>query len=128
MAIPGVANVAIWGQRDRQLQVLVDPERLRAHGVTLDEVVQGRRATACRCRPAASSTRRTSGSPSPTPPPSPRPRTSKASWWRLATAEPLRIGDVATVVEGFPPPIGDAVINDGPGLMLIVEKQPAPTR
>jgi Cu/Ag efflux pump CusA len=25
MAIPGVANVAIWGQRDRQLQVLVDP-------------------------------------------------------------------------------------------------------
>ena len=29
MAVPGVADVAIWGQRDRQLQVLVDPERLR---------------------------------------------------------------------------------------------------
>jgi four helix bundle protein len=28
------------------------------------------------------------------------------------------------VVEGFPPPIGDAVINDGPGLLLIVIKQP----
>jgi CzcA family heavy metal efflux pump len=27
------------------------------------------------------------------------------------------------VVEGFPAPIGDAVINSGPGLMLIVEKQ-----
>src|SRR5580658_73271 len=38
MAIPGVANVAIWGQRDRQFQVLVDPERLRAVGVTLDQV------------------------------------------------------------------------------------------
>ena len=25
---------------------------------------------------------------------------------------------------GFPPPIGDAVINDGEGLLLIVEKQP----
>ena len=35
-----------------------------------------------------------------------------------------RIGDVADVVEGFPPPIGDGVINDGPGLLLIVEKQP----
>src|SRR6185503_1857743 len=35
----------------------------------------------------------------------------------------LRIGDVATVVEGSPPPIGDAVINGGPGLLLIVEKQ-----
>ena len=42
MAIPGVANVAIWGQRDRQYQVLVDPDRLRANGVTLDAVRQGR--------------------------------------------------------------------------------------
>ena len=38
MAIRGVANVAIWGQRDRQIQVLVDPERLRDHQVTLDQV------------------------------------------------------------------------------------------
>ena len=29
MGVPGVANVAIWGQRDRQLQVQVDPQRLR---------------------------------------------------------------------------------------------------
>ena len=29
MGLPGVANVAIWGQRDRQLQVQVDPERLK---------------------------------------------------------------------------------------------------
>src|SRR5690348_1629685 len=39
MGIPGVANVAIWGQRDRQLQVQVDPEKLRAAGVTLDQVI-----------------------------------------------------------------------------------------
>ena len=35
MGIPGVANVAIWGHRDRQLQVLVDPARLRASHVSL---------------------------------------------------------------------------------------------
>ena len=29
MGVPGVANVAIWGQRDQQLQVQVDPEQLR---------------------------------------------------------------------------------------------------
>ena len=29
MSVPGVANVAIWGQRDKQFQVLVDPARLR---------------------------------------------------------------------------------------------------
>ena len=39
MAIPGVANAAVWGQRERQLQVRVDPQRLLAHGVTLDEVI-----------------------------------------------------------------------------------------
>ncbi len=37
---------------------------------------------------------------------------------------PLRLGDVAEIKVGFPPPIGDAVINDGEGLLLIVEKQP----
>ena len=43
MAIPGVANVAIWGQRDRQLQVLVDPDRLRASSVSLQDVITATR-------------------------------------------------------------------------------------
>jgi len=33
MGVPGVANIAVWGMRDQQLQVQVDPERLRAMGV-----------------------------------------------------------------------------------------------
>ena len=40
IAVRGVANVAIWGQRDRQLQVLVDPERLAANRLTLDDVTR----------------------------------------------------------------------------------------
>ena len=36
----------------------------------------------------------------------------------------LRLGDVADVVTDHQPLVGDAVINDGPGLMLIVEKLP----
>src|SRR6185503_16545981 len=40
MGVAGVANVAIWGQRDRQLQVLVEPERLKASQVTLGDVVR----------------------------------------------------------------------------------------
>ena len=32
MGVPGVANVAIWGQRERQLQVQVDPARLHVEG------------------------------------------------------------------------------------------------
>ena len=39
MGVPGVANVAVWGMRDQQLQVQVDPERLRDSGVTLAQVI-----------------------------------------------------------------------------------------
>ena len=40
MSVPGVANVAVWGQRERQLQVQVDPERMRDTSVTLDAVIE----------------------------------------------------------------------------------------
>jgi CzcA family heavy metal efflux pump len=122
MAIPGVANVAIWGQRDRQLQVLVDPDRLRAHALTVDQVVQA----------AGDGVSLQAGGFLDTP----NQRlaithesavTSVPDLEAIVVAERngavLHIGDVATVVEGFPVPIGDAVINSGPGLMLIVEKQ-----
>ena len=124
MAVPGVANVAIWGQRDRQLQVLVDPDRLQAHHVSLDDVVAATRdATAV----AAGGFLDT---------PNQRLAISHVSPVRRApdlAAMPLvhkdgatlRIGDVADVVEGSPPPIGNAIIGTGPGLLLIVEKQPA---
>jgi CzcA family heavy metal efflux pump len=122
MAIAGVANVAIWGQRDRQIQVLVDPNRLQAHGVTVEDVV---RATGEAVSLQAGGFLDT---------PNQRLAITHAASVRVArdlegivvsskNGAALRIGDVATVVEGFPQPIGDAVINNGPGLLLIVEKQ-----
>jgi CzcA family heavy metal efflux pump len=36
----------------------------------------------------------------------------------------VKIGDVARVVEDHQPLIGDAIINDSPGLLLVVEKLP----
>ena len=123
MGIPGVANVAVWGQRDRQLQVLVTPDRLRVHGVTLDAVT----------RAAAAATTVGAGgfvdTPSARLPVRYVPGVTTADdlaravvEWRGGAA--LRLGDVASVAEGSPAPIGDAVVNDQPGLLLIVEKQP----
>ena len=40
LRVPGVANVAVWGQRKEQRQVLVDPERMLAHNVSVDEVME----------------------------------------------------------------------------------------
>ena len=37
--VAGVSNVVIWGQKERQLQVQVDPQRLADAGVTLDQVI-----------------------------------------------------------------------------------------
>ncbi|HJT36666.1 MAG TPA: efflux RND transporter permease subunit [Pirellulales bacterium] len=122
-AVEGVANVAIWGQRDRQFQVLVNPERLREHQVTLAAIE----------RAAADAVVQAGGGFIDTP----NQRMAVRHLTGVLKADdlaatvvdfrggaPLRLGDVADVVEGFPAPIGDAVINDGPGLLLIVEKQP----
>ena len=40
LRVPGVANVAIWGERLRMLQVQLEPEKMREHGVTLNQVME----------------------------------------------------------------------------------------
>ena len=39
LRVPGVVNVAIWGERLQEQHVDVDPARLQAHDVSLDEVM-----------------------------------------------------------------------------------------
>jgi Cu(I)/Ag(I) efflux system membrane protein CusA/SilA len=39
-SVPGVAEVASVGGYQKQYQVTIDPDRLRAHGVTLSEVIE----------------------------------------------------------------------------------------
>jgi len=123
MAVQGVANVAIWGQRDRQYQVLVDPDRLRAHQLALDAVLR-----------AAGDAVVVSGGGFIDSPnqrlavrhlaPVIEPEDLGRTVVDFRDGAPIRLGDVAEVRVGQPAPIGDAVINDGPGLLLIVEKQP----
>jgi CzcA family heavy metal efflux pump len=123
MAVPGVANVAIWGQRDQQLQVLVDPDHLRAHNITIDDVV---RATHDAVAVAAGGFVDTPNQRLPVAHLSAvvQPQDLAGIPVAFRNGAPLQLSAVAEVVEGFPPPIGDAVINDGPGLLLIVEKHP----
>ncbi len=123
MAVQGVANVAIWGERDRQIQVLVDPDRLRAHGVSLDEVVL---ATERAASVAAGGFLDTPNQRFPVTQRSliEGPEDIAAGVVAFRDGAPLTLGDVAEVVEGHQQVIGDAIINTGPGLLLIVEKQP----
>ncbi len=122
MSISGVANVAVWGQRDRQLQVLLDPSRMKEYRLTLDEVI---RATHNATMPVGGGFLETPNQRiSITHMPSVKSAADLAKTpvaLRFGTA--LTLDKIATVEEGHQVPIGDAVINDAPGLLLIVEKQ-----
>jgi len=130
--VAGVANVSIWGHRDRQLQVQVDPEQLRDSGVTLGQVIEtaGNALWVSPLSFVEASTPGTGGfidtqnqrlpvqhiSPLVTP--------DDLARIRMEGANGLRLGDVATVVEGHQPLIGDAVVGDSEGLLLVIEKFP----
>lgn len=141
MSIPGVANVAIWGERDRQLQVLVDPDRLHANGVTLDSVVAAARsAVLTRAggfidsptqrlpvvhRPLARTTGELAQISIPGGMPgTPGPMAGSARAPGRGMPRALTLGDVADVAERHGPGIGEALVTGGAGLLLIVEKHP----
>jgi CzcA family heavy metal efflux pump len=134
LGVPGVANVSIWGFRDRQLQVLVDPERLRDRNVTLKQVVDttGNAQISTPLSHLEGSTPGTGGFIE-----TPQQRlgvrhvfdklTNPDELGKVPVEETggrLQLGDVANVVEDHQPLIGDAVVNDADGLLLVIEKFP----
>jgi len=132
MGLPGVANVSIWGQRERQLQVQVDPARLHKEGVTLLDVIKtaGNALWASPLSFLEASTPGTGGWID-----TPNQRLGIQHFLPISKPEELaqvvvdgapskRLGDVATVVEDHQPLIGDAIVNDGPALTLVIEKFP----
>ena len=134
LGVAGVANVSIWGFRDRQLQVLVDPERLRERGVTLQQIVEtaGNAQVSTPLSFLEGSTPGTGGFIE-----TPQQRlgvrhvldqlTDPKLLGKVpveGTGGKLQVSDVATVVVDHQPLTGDAVVNGGDGLLLVVEKFP----
>src|SRR6266436_6311849 len=76
LAVAGVAQAQIFGGDSRERQLLIDPVRLQAAGVTLDDVYAA-----------------------------------------------VRSGDVATVLDGPAPRIGDAMIGGRPGILVETSTQ-----
>lgn len=131
LSVPGVANVAIWGQRDWQLQVLVDPRRLRERHISLLEVLEttGNALWVSSLSFVEASTPGTGGFID-----NANQRLGIRHILPIVSAEGLgevpigatgvRLKDVADVVEGHQPLIGDAVTNDNSNLMLVVDRFP----
>ncbi len=134
MGVPGVANVAVWGMRDQQVQVLVDPERLRDRNVELDQVVRTT-GNAQIVSPLSFLEASTPGSGGFFETPQQRVQVRNvlerladpAAVGRIPVEETngrLRLSDVADIKIGHQPLIGDAIVDDGEGLLLVVEKFP----
>jgi Cu/Ag efflux pump CusA len=141
MGVTGVANVAIWGQREQQMQVRVDPERLRENGVSLAQVVTTS-ANALWVSPLSFVEASTPGTGGFIDTPNQRlgiqhilPITEPAHMANVALespggaplrvgGKPVLLGDVVSIVEDHQPLIGDALAGESQGLMLVVEKFP----
>jgi CzcA family heavy metal efflux pump len=141
LGVDGVANVAIFGSRDRQLQVLVDPERLRDSSVSLLQVIRtaGNAQLVSPLSFLEASTPGTGGFidtanqrlqvrhilPTVTPKTLARvPLEPPEDAALPQRGRPQRLGDVTDVVQDHQPLIGDAVVGGGTGLLLVVEKFP----
>jgi CzcA family heavy metal efflux pump len=138
LRVPGVSNVAIWNEQQPSLQVQVDPAKMAAKNVALEDVMtttsdsldsgvlkyssghvvgaggwvdQGTQQLDIDHKLAIEKPQDLANAKLPAP--AGQTGTSK-----------VRLGDVANMVQTYRPPIGDAIINGGPGLLLVVEKLP----
>ncbi|HEY8218173.1 MAG TPA: efflux RND transporter permease subunit [Acidimicrobiia bacterium] len=137
LGIPGVANVPIWGEDLQQLQVQTDPAKLLANNVTIEQVMTDTSDAldAGLLRFSESGFIGTGGFID-----TKGQRLSVHDKLAIRTPQdlaavpisgatkpdgsPLLLGDVATVKTDHQPRIGDAVIDGGPGLLLVVERLP----
>jgi CzcA family heavy metal efflux pump len=134
LAVPGVANVAIWGERIDMPQFQVIPEKLKQHGLTVQTVMDAA-SDALDAGLMTHSHGAFIGTGGFIETPNQRmsvrhvlPILEPATLGEVTMTDKhgklVRIQDVAKMERGHQPLIGDAVINGGPGLLLIVEKFP----
>lgn len=135
--VPGVANVPIWGERIKSPQMQVDLKLLRAHQVPLEDVMettadaldvgllQFSEGSVIGTGGFIDTPNQRLGIRSVLPIISPETLAQVPIDGRThPDGSPLILDDVGDVVWGTWPLFGDAVIDGGEGLMLIVEKLP----
>jgi CzcA family heavy metal efflux pump len=122
MAIPGVADVNVFGGKVRQLQVQVEPEKMIKYGISLLQVEEAvKKATGVRGNGFIENKNQrivinTEGQAT-TP--------DKLAMVTLLhkNGQTIRLGDIGKVVEGSVPSISAAAINEETGVYLSVQGQ-----
>src|SRR5699024_3594357 len=122
LATPGVSKVAVFGGEVRQLQVQLDPDLMRMHGIGLTEVKEAAeqssvvRGAGVIDLPNQRLTVRAEGQV-----------TAAAELGRTVVRERdgtvLRLEDLGRVVEGAEPRVGEGGVNGERGLVIVVSAQ-----
>ncbi|MDD5033704.1 MAG: efflux RND transporter permease subunit [Methylococcaceae bacterium] len=119
LAVPGVADVNVFGGDIRQLQIQLHPEALRRHGLSLDEVsAAAERATGIRGGGFVENHNQRIGLQLSGLPDTPQ----TLSQVVLARHQGMNVtlGDVATVANAPRPPIGAASVGGLPAIVMMV--------
>jgi len=122
MAIPGVADVNVFGGKIRQLQVQVEPEKMIKYGISLLQVEDAvRKATGVRGNGFIENKNQrivinTEGQ-------STTPEKLALVTLLHKNGQTIRLGDIGKVVEGSVPSISAAAINEETGVYLSVQGQ-----
>lgn len=139
LGVPGVANVAIWGQRLRQMHVQIDSNRLRDARVMQDDIIAAA-GDALWVSPLTflkgsapgtggwidnQNQRLTVQHTMPIETPEDMAKVAVTPLHLLMTGKSMSLGDISEVKFAHPPLIGDAVGKNDGGLMLVIEKFPS---
>src|SRR5215217_3384256 len=128
LRVPGVAQVAIWGERVPQRHIQVDPQKLAEHDVTLRQVMDTASDSV-----EAGLLQYTDGAVGFVEADGQRfnirhvqPIVGPEQLGKVPVVERdgkvIRLADLGRVVVDPGPLIGDGVVDDGPGLLLVVQK------
>ena len=122
LAVPGVANISVYGGSVRQIQIQPDLQKLTSYGFSIDQLADAARAS-LQLRGAGfidSSSQRVLLQ---TPPPAPDPYAVGATVLAVRSGTPIALRDVAAIQEAPAPRFGDAAIMTKPGVVLWLSSQ-----
>jgi len=139
LGVPGVANVAIWGQRLRQMQVHIDPDRLHDARVVQEDIIAAAGdalwvSPLSFLRGSAPGTGGWIDNPNqrltvqhnmPIDQPEDMAKVAVTPMHLLMTGKEMTLGEIAETTYTHPLLIGDAVLNNGKGLLFVLEKFPS---
>jgi CzcA family heavy metal efflux pump len=122
LALPGVAQVNVFGGKIRQIQIQPDPRKLTAFGFSISDLLHAAPASLA-LRGAGFIDLGGQRVLIQTPTPSPDVTVIADGILGIRANTPVRLRDVATIVQGPAQRVGDSLIQGRPGVLLDVTSQ-----